>query len=113
MIIPRERKLVRIYVQVSSELAQEYREKNGNPEVIMQTVRDIMKPYRFDASRLEWSTIYVVSKMSPKRRERSLSIDPDDDFRSVTGTAKSCRGMIESSLLAMPSTPTLPRPAKG
>ena len=69
MIIPRERKLVRIYVQVSSELAQEYRAKNGDPEVIMQTVRDIMKPYRFEASRLEWSTIYVVSNPREKEKE--------------------------------------------
>lgn len=69
MIIPRERKLVRIYVQVSSELAQEYRAKNGDPEVIMQTVRDIMKPYGFEASRLEWSTIYVVSKNSRKKEK--------------------------------------------
>jgi len=62
MIIPRERKLVRTYVQVSSGLAEIYRASDGDPEVIMQAVRRVMQPYRFDASRLEWSTIYSVSK---------------------------------------------------
>lgn len=62
MIIPRERKLVRMYVQVSSGLVEIYRASDRDPEVIMQAVRKIMQPYRFDASRLEWSTIYSVSE---------------------------------------------------
>jgi phenol 2-monooxygenase len=62
MIIPRERKLVRMYVQVSSELANNYTTSNRDPEVIMRAVRKIMQPYQFDASRLEWSTIYTVSE---------------------------------------------------
>ncbi|KAJ5155717.1 hypothetical protein N7492_008520 [Penicillium capsulatum] len=60
MIIPRERKLVRMYVQVSSELANSYITSNRDAETIMRAVRKIMQPYRFDASRLEWSTIYSV-----------------------------------------------------
>jgi phenol 2-monooxygenase len=62
MIIPRERKLVRMYVQVSADLANDYSTKNRDPEVIMRAVRKIMQPYRFGASRLEWSTIYTVSE---------------------------------------------------
>ncbi|KAE8413234.1 FAD binding domain-containing protein [Aspergillus pseudocaelatus] len=60
MIIPRERKLVRMYVQVSASLAEKYRASDRDPNVIMQAVRGIMKPYHFDASRIEWSTIYSV-----------------------------------------------------
>ncbi|OQD67743.1 hypothetical protein PENPOL_c003G06339 [Penicillium polonicum] len=60
MIIPRERKLVRMYVQVSSGLAEIYRASDRDPEVIMQAVRKIMQPYRFHASQIEWSTIYSV-----------------------------------------------------
>ncbi|KAE8132628.1 hypothetical protein BDV38DRAFT_287547 [Aspergillus pseudotamarii] len=54
MIIPRERKLVRMYVQVSATLAEKYRASDRDPNVIMQ-------PYHFDASRIEWSTTYSVS----------------------------------------------------
>lgn len=61
MIIPRERKLVRMYVQVTPGQAEVYRANDQDPEVIMQAVRNIMQPYRFEASRLEWSTIYSVS----------------------------------------------------
>lgn len=69
MIIPRERKLVRIYVQVSSELASNYWTNGGDPEVIMMAVRNIMQPYRFNASLIEWSTIYAVSELTrPQRR---------------------------------------------
>ncbi|ODM21994.1 hypothetical protein SI65_02838 [Aspergillus cristatus] len=60
MIIPREHKLIRMYFQVSSELANNYWASDGEPEVIMKAVRKIMQPYRFDASRIEWSTIYAV-----------------------------------------------------
>lgn len=67
MIIPRERKLVRMYVQVSPELANNYWASDGNPEVIMKAVRNIMKPYRFNASRIEWSTIYAVSERILRR----------------------------------------------
>lgn len=62
MIIPRERKIVRLYVQVSSSLADNYRTHGRNPEIIMQAIRKVMLPYRFDVSRIEWSTIYSVSK---------------------------------------------------
>lgn len=62
MVIPRERKLVRIYVQVSSDLAQKYLTEDRDPEVIMEAVRKIMHPFAFNASHLEWSTIYSVSK---------------------------------------------------
>ncbi|BAE60175.1 unnamed protein product [Aspergillus oryzae RIB40] len=60
MIIPRERKLVRMYVQVSSSLAEKYRASDRDPDMIMQAVTKIMQPYHFDASRVEWSTIYSV-----------------------------------------------------
>lgn len=72
MIIPRERKLVRMYVQVSSELANTCWANNGDPEVIMKAVRKIMQPYRFNASRIEWSTIYAVSD-SKRTKEKAGS----------------------------------------
>lgn len=73
MIIPRERKLVRMYVQVSSELASNYWTNGGDPEVIMMTVRKIMQPYRFNASLIEWSTIYAVSELTRPRQRRKIT----------------------------------------
>lgn len=72
MIIPRERKLVRMYVQVSSELASKYWANGGDPEVIMMAVRKIMQPYRFNASGIEWSTIYVVSELTREKKIKEV-----------------------------------------
>lgn len=62
MIIPRERKLIRVYVQVSPALAQRYSTGGRDPEVIMEAVRKIISPFKLNASHIEWSTIYAVSK---------------------------------------------------
>ena len=62
MVIPRERKIARIYVQVSSELAKTYLIGDRDPELIMDAIRKIMHPFTFHASYLERSTIYSVSK---------------------------------------------------
>lgn len=105
MIIPRERKLVRMYVQVTPGQAEVYRANDQDPEVIMQAVRNIMQPYQFDASRLEWSTIYSVSE------ELRIMIihwiaDQILNLRLVTDIAENCLDTTESFLLVMLFTPT-------
>jgi phenol 2-monooxygenase len=60
MMIPRERKLVRIYVELSPEAADRYR-VGGHADVLMEQVATIMQPYTIRTSHIEWSTIYTVS----------------------------------------------------
>lgn len=108
MIIPRERKLIRMYVQVPSELANNYWVNYGDPEVIMKAVRKIMRPYRFNASRIEWSTIYAVSKRFPLPGKR-LVTNSKAELRLVIDIAKNYPGTIESSSLATLSTPIPPK----
>lgn len=114
MIIPRERKLVRMYVQVSSELANNYWANGGDSEVIMKAVRKIMQPYRFDTSRIEWSTIYAVSERSnstPPRRKKTVA-NSNAKPRLVTDIAENYPGTIESSSPATPSTRIPPKLGK-
>ena len=112
MIIPRERKLVRMYVQVSSSLAEKYRASHRDPDVIMEAVRKVMQPYHFDASRVEWSTIYSVSEKTPIVKKDYRTVNKLPDCRLATGTAENCLDMTESSLLATLSTPILPKLAR-
>lgn len=60
MMIPRERKLVRVYVELSPEASGRYRAER-NPDVLMEQVATIMQPYTIKANHIEWSTTYTVS----------------------------------------------------
>ncbi|CRG82756.1 FAD binding domain protein [Talaromyces islandicus] len=61
MVIPRERKLVRIYVELLPEAAARYR-VDGNADVLMEQVATIMKPYTMRTNHIEWATIYTVGQ---------------------------------------------------
>ncbi|KAJ5115005.1 Monooxygenase FAD-binding [Penicillium alfredii] len=61
MVIPRERRLVRCYVQLPPGIAAGSN-MNYNPEILVKLVQKILYPYRFDASQIEWSTIYTVGQ---------------------------------------------------
>ncbi|CAI7630645.1 unnamed protein product [Penicillium glandicola] len=61
MIIPRERRLVRCYVQLSPEVATAFRTK-VDPGILVNIIRSILSPYSFEASSVEWSTVYSVGQ---------------------------------------------------
>lgn len=59
-MIPRERKLVRVYVELPLESAERYRAERS-ADVLMEQVATIMQPYTIQTSHIDWSTIYTVS----------------------------------------------------
>lgn len=59
MIIPREKRLVRAYVEISITMVDEYKVEN-DPGVIMRQVETIMAPYSIKAKHVDWSTVYTV-----------------------------------------------------
>jgi phenol 2-monooxygenase len=60
MIIPREERLVRFYVQLSPITAALFK-ADYHPKTLVTIVKDILHPYSFEAPYIEWSTIYTVS----------------------------------------------------
>ncbi|KAL4922395.1 FAD binding domain-containing protein [Aspergillus aurantiobrunneus] len=66
MMIPRERKLVRVYVELPQTVASRYREEK-NDELLMSQVETIMRPYVMKTTYIDWSTIYNVGqRICPK-----------------------------------------------
>ncbi|PWY89454.1 FAD binding domain protein [Aspergillus sclerotioniger CBS 115572] len=61
MIIPREKKLVRFYIQISPTVAAGFK-ANYCPSALMTVLKNILQPYTFDTSHTEWSTIYTVGQ---------------------------------------------------
>ncbi|KAJ5357910.1 hypothetical protein N7541_005068 [Penicillium brevicompactum] len=61
MIIPRERRLVRCYVQLTHEDAAALK-KGMDSARLVDIVRRILRPYKFEVSSVEWSTIYSVGQ---------------------------------------------------
>ncbi|KAJ5163155.1 Monooxygenase FAD-binding [Penicillium coprophilum] len=61
MIIPREERLVRFYVQLSPGAAALFRAEY-HPKALVAIVKDILHPYSFEAPYIEWSTIYTVGQ---------------------------------------------------
>ncbi|PYH95246.1 2-polyprenyl-6-methoxyphenol hydroxylase [Aspergillus ellipticus CBS 707.79] len=61
MIIPREKKLVRFYIQVSPPIAAKFK-ADYHPSALMAVLKGILQPYIFETSHIEWSTIYTVGQ---------------------------------------------------
>lgn len=59
MMIPRERKLVRVYVELPPSVATRYREEQDG-EVLMNQVAKVMQPCMMKTKHIEWSTTYTV-----------------------------------------------------
>lgn len=61
MVIPQERDLVRLYIQLPIEVKPgEYLDKSQiTPEKILDTARAILHPYTLDTDYIEWYTGYV------------------------------------------------------
>jgi len=58
MVIPQERDLVRLYIQLPIEVKPgEYLDKSKvTPERILDTARSILYPYTLDTDHIEWFT---------------------------------------------------------
>ncbi|OGM48511.1 FAD monooxygenase [Aspergillus bombycis] len=61
MMIPRERKLVRVYVELPDDVAMRYREEQDG-EILMSQVEQIMQPYIMKTKHIDWFTIYTVGQ---------------------------------------------------
>ncbi|PLB49808.1 2-polyprenyl-6-methoxyphenol hydroxylase [Aspergillus steynii IBT 23096] len=61
MIIPRERRLVRFYIQLSPTVAAKIRSCYHHAALIV-VAKAILQPYFFDAAKVQWSTIYTVGQ---------------------------------------------------
>lgn len=67
MVIPRENKLVRLYIQltttekVGDEAVKADRSKI-NPKVILESAQRIMAPYKLDYRKLDWWTAYQIGQ---------------------------------------------------
>ena len=67
MVIPRENKLVRLYIQVTTtekigEQASRADRSKINPEVILQSAQRIMAPYKITYRVLDWWTAYQIGQ---------------------------------------------------
>jgi hypothetical protein len=60
MIIPRERMMVRFYIQLSAAVATKLKESH-NQSLLVGLLTEILHPYTFASTQIEWSTIYRVS----------------------------------------------------
>ncbi|KAJ6189132.1 2-polyprenyl-6-methoxyphenol hydroxylase [Penicillium mononematosum] len=95
MIIPRERKIVRFYIQLSAAVATKLKE-NHNPSLLVGLLRGILHPYTFASSLIEWSTIYHVSPqipLSPGVIMRSGAHTPNSGDSLHTHSPKAGQGM--------------------
>ena len=110
MMIPRERKLVRVYVELPPSVAMRYREDQDG-EVLMHQVAKVMQPYMMETKHIEWSTTYTVHAFQKNppftarpRANRSSRLVNESVERSGCTTA--------SFWLVMRSTHILRRQAK-
>jgi hypothetical protein len=64
MVIPRERKLVRLYIQLADirpSKGERFDKTIGSPELIFQAAKKILEPYTITYNNCEWWTIYQAS----------------------------------------------------
>jgi 2-polyprenyl-6-methoxyphenol hydroxylase-like FAD-dependent oxidoreductase len=64
MVIPRENKLVRLYIQLSSvsEGGGRVDRSNITPEIILAAAQKIMAPYKFTYKYCDWWTAYQIGQ---------------------------------------------------
>jgi phenol 2-monooxygenase len=67
MVIPRENKLVRLYIQLTTtaKLGEEGGRADRskiNPQVILEAAQKIMAPYKIDYRKLDWWTAYQIGQ---------------------------------------------------
>lgn len=63
MVIPRERNLVRLYIQLASlspALGERFDRTTVTPQTIFQAAQKILQPYEISYDYCEWWTVYQV-----------------------------------------------------
>lgn len=108
MVIPRENKLVRLYIQLTTTNANDGTKVDRsqiNPQTILESAQKIMAPYNLSYRKLDWWTVYQVSICCLHTVSPTLNVCRSD---SVSGHPS--RSMTEYFWLEMPSTPTVQRP---
>ena len=62
MVIPRENKLVRLYIQLKevNKSGERFDRSQYTPETILKSAKKIMSPYELTYDYLDWYTIYQV-----------------------------------------------------
>ncbi|KAM0150407.1 hypothetical protein ACHAPG_008835 [Botrytis cinerea] len=63
MVIPRENKLVRLYIQITTtEIGSTVERGSINPKMILDSARKIMAPYKLDYEYCDWWTAYQIGQ---------------------------------------------------
>lgn len=63
MVIPRERNLVRLYIQIPQPPTGERPNRaDVTPEKLMRHAQAIMSPYRIEIPQIEWFTCYEIGQ---------------------------------------------------
>lgn len=63
MVIPRENKLVRLYIQITTtEIGSEIDRWSINPQMILDSAQRIMAPYKLDYEYCDWWTAYQIGQ---------------------------------------------------
>ncbi|KAF1989254.1 hypothetical protein K402DRAFT_390836 [Aulographum hederae CBS 113979] len=63
MVIPRENKMVRLYIQIASSTDKDWNpRKSATEEEVQQHAKNIMKPYSIEWERVEWYSVYPIGQ---------------------------------------------------
>ncbi|TGO22365.1 hypothetical protein BPAE_0171g00250 [Botrytis paeoniae] len=63
MVIPRENKLVRLYIQITTtEIGSKIERWSINPKMILDSAQKIMAPYKLDYEYCDWWTAYQIGQ---------------------------------------------------
>jgi hypothetical protein len=108
MIIPRERKLVRVYIQLTPAAATSFK-KSHHIDTLLSVAQKILWPYSFHISHIHWSTIYSVRAPSLPLRGWQLLIHIAMFPRLAVVSAAHSQNTIGFSLQVMQFIHTLPK----
>lgn len=66
MMIPRENKLVRLYIQLTDGLSTNSRLTRSmvTPEILIETAKRILSPYTIDFTYIHWWSAYQIGQRS-------------------------------------------------
>lgn len=102
MVLPREKRLVRVYTELSPMASAQYAVQQ-NPEITMDRIAEIMQPWIMKTNRIDWYTSY---KVLPLRR---FVVHILNKPRLASGSAQRVHSTTVSSLLVMRSIHTRSR----
>jgi hypothetical protein len=105
MVIPREKRMVRIYTELSPMAAAQYAIEQ-NPDVVMDRIAEILQPYIIKSTRIDWHTTYKVLPF------RWFIVHMLNKPRLASGYAPRSQSTTVSSSPATQSTPTHPKQGK-